>query len=458
VTAAIDQYLIRRGDLTRPMIGVAPDEIDLVVVVPVLGESRTLPATLYSLAASPADERLHSLVLCVVNNRTKSHARSEDIEENNKTLAWLKGIVTDGSRGLGIAVIDASTEGHELSQDQGVGTARKLGMDRALVLLNRPDGIIVSLDADTSVETNYFAAVRRHFRDEARSAAVIAYAHDLPEAENLREAIVSYELYLRYHELGLCFAGSPYAFHTIGSATACSAEAYAAAGGMNQREAGEDFYFLQELAKRGPVTRITDTTVHPSARASHRVPFGTGAYISKHVTGPGHTTRLYNPNAYRTLRLWLRCIDGHCELPAEELIALFCGAVENCSTLHGGEGAVVASAAREFVRAAGFAKTWPKLQAGAGNRTQLLAQFHRWFDALKTLRLVHALRDNCLPNLTRTAAFRSLLSEFTSESLAEAQLDGQPAIRESFLIHLREQHENVRRRMEKINASNTSAV
>jgi len=44
-------------------------------------------------------------------------------------------------------------------------------------------------------------------------------------------------------------AGSPYAYHTIGSAFACRAEAYIAAGGMNRRHAAEDFYFLQQLAK-----------------------------------------------------------------------------------------------------------------------------------------------------------------------------------------------------------------
>jgi len=51
---------------------------------------------------------------------------------------------------------------------------------------------------------------------------------------------------------------------------ACTAQAYIAVGGMVRRQAGEDFYFLQKLAKRGPIHEIADTTVRPSPRRSDR--------------------------------------------------------------------------------------------------------------------------------------------------------------------------------------------
>jgi len=418
-----------------------------VVVIPVLGELLALPATLESLAANPGNQRRNTLVLCVVNNREAGHARAEDIAQNAETLAWLQRYVPGRIDGLHVAVIDASSEGRTLGQKQGVGTARKLGMDRALSLLAQAGGIIVSLDADTRVEANYLASIQRQFREVGQSAAVIAYAHDFPAAEGLREAVVSYELYLRYHELGLCFAGSPYAFHTIGSATACTAGAYAAAGGMNQREAGEDFYFLQELAKTGRVSRITDTTVRPSARASHRVPFGTGAYIAKHLDGPGHTTHLYHPDAYLALRTWLCCVQTKGDLPAEELIAHYCRIIKQDNGIQD-----PGDAAAKFLGRCGFEKTWPKLQAGAGTPAQLLAQFHRWFDALKTLRFVHALRDTCLPSVPRSIAFRSLLARISGEEFpnADASLDALPHAREAFLIRLRTQHEDLRQRLESL--------
>ena len=45
------------------------------------------------------------------------------------------------------------------------------------------------------------------------------------------------------------YARSPYAFHTIGSTMAVSANHYAKVRGFPKREAGEDFYLLNKLAK-----------------------------------------------------------------------------------------------------------------------------------------------------------------------------------------------------------------
>jgi hypothetical protein len=52
---------------------------------------------------------------------------------------------------------------------------------------------------------------------------------------------------------------------------ACRASAYVAAGGMNRRLAGEDFYFLQQVHKTSGVAALYGTTVHPSPRSSQRV-------------------------------------------------------------------------------------------------------------------------------------------------------------------------------------------
>src|SRR5690606_30362640 len=103
-------------------------------------------------------------------------------------------------------------------------------------------GLIISLDADTLVEPNYLQALRKEFDLQDAWAAVIDFAHPLAGPVEQQAAILAYEIHLRYHVLGLRYAGSPYAFHTVGSAMACTAEAYVAAGGMNRRQAGEDFY------------------------------------------------------------------------------------------------------------------------------------------------------------------------------------------------------------------------
>ena len=98
---------------------------------------------------------------------------------------------------------------------------------------------------------------------------------------------------------GLAHAGSRWAFHTIGSLISVTCPAYAAVRGFPRRQAGEDFYFLQELAKTGGVSRIDSTTVHPSARSSDRVPFGTGATVGRHLSGTEDGLAVYHPDVYK---------------------------------------------------------------------------------------------------------------------------------------------------------------
>src|SRR5690606_34259480 len=105
-----------------------------------------------------------------------------------------------------------------------------------------------------------------------------------------------------YHARGLAWCGSPYAFHTIGSTMACTARAYAPVAGMPKRTAGEDFYFLDKLAKAGPIEPMNGTVVQCSPRASHRVPFGTGRRMSQLLSIPDDSICGYHPASYRALR------------------------------------------------------------------------------------------------------------------------------------------------------------
>ncbi|MBF0185755.1 MAG: glycosyltransferase family 2 protein [Magnetococcales bacterium] len=167
----------------------------------------------------------------------------------------------------------------------GVGTARKIGMDWAaqrFAPAQQQCGAIVCLDADCQVAENYLTALCHTFATYPEMPGCSLYfehpLHHLPD--NQRQAIVNYELYLRYYLHGLRWSRFPHAFHTIGSSMAVRAQAYRAQGGMNRRKAGEDFYFLQKIIPIGGFRDLCQTTVFPSARPSHRVPFGTGRAIS----------------------------------------------------------------------------------------------------------------------------------------------------------------------------------
>ncbi len=89
---------------------------------------------------------------------------------------------------------------------------------------------------------------------------------------------------------------------TIGSAFAVTADAYVKRGGMNRRQAGEDFYFLQNLVQQGKVGEISTTKVFPSARLSDRVPFGTGPILQKWMNGEEDLTETYNLQAFIDLK------------------------------------------------------------------------------------------------------------------------------------------------------------
>jgi hypothetical protein len=107
---------------------------------------------------------------------------------------------------------------------------------------------------------------------------------------------------MEYYKNALDFTGYPYPMFTVGSAFAVKAEAYVKRGGMNRRQAGEDFYFLQNLVQIGPVGEITGTTVHPSARLSDRVPFGTGPVLQKWMNGEEDLSKTYNFQAFSDLK------------------------------------------------------------------------------------------------------------------------------------------------------------
>ncbi|HEY6008810.1 MAG TPA: glycosyltransferase family 2 protein, partial [Geobacteraceae bacterium] len=272
---SVTAYLRSRGG-TGPWTidGSRADGFAGAVVIPAYAEGDNLFATLASLARNPPELLSGFLTLVVINNRPD--APVADREDNLTTLRRLAAL--RGLTSLQLGWVDAATTGRELPPGGGVGVARKIGLDLALgrLAFDGPDPLLVCLDADTLVRPDYLPAIVAHFAAHPGGGAIIPFCHQAGETTGHDEAIVRYELFLRSYVLGLALAGSPYAFHTVGSAMACRASAYVRMGGMNRRVAGEDFYFLQQLHRTVGVAPLTGTVVFPSARSSHRVPFGTG--------------------------------------------------------------------------------------------------------------------------------------------------------------------------------------
>jgi hypothetical protein len=232
-------------------------------VIPSLAESGSLQATLESLAGNPPELLRKTLVVVVVNHR--EDADQQDKTDNVKTLGMLP--VLARRLPMNLAWVDAASPGLELPvRDGGVGMARKIGFDLALPHLawDAEGAVLISLDADTLVGPDYLPAIFGHFGRSAAGGAVIPFCHREAMTPEGQEIIVRYELFLRCYVLGLSYAGSPYAFHSVGSAMACSGAAYLRAGGMNNRRAGEDFYFLQHLSKTSGIGQVKGTVVYPT--------------------------------------------------------------------------------------------------------------------------------------------------------------------------------------------------
>jgi len=246
--------------------------------IPVHDELDWLPHTLSALANQ---EDAHFKVWICVNQPREywnDPAHAEVTRSNQRTLSWL----AETRFPFPLTLLAA------LEPDQappfkraGVGWARRHLFD-AISKTTSKQSLCISLDADTHVPANYVAEIRRAFAACPNAVALaVPYYHPLPQDASAARHILRYEIYLRYYQLSLWRIGSPYAYMPIGSGLAFRLDAYRRMGGMPPRKAGEDFYFLQQMRKIGPVIRWINSRVEPAARPSARNPFGTGPLMGE---------------------------------------------------------------------------------------------------------------------------------------------------------------------------------
>jgi hypothetical protein len=294
-----DEYL-KKNNFQPVLDNDVPDEAGIIIVIPCYIEPDIL-RTLDSLAMTNQPD-CGVEVIVVINH--SEIAPEEEKVFNFSTLdeisRWIIGHNEIYFRVLTLGPVSLQKKW------AGAGLARKKGMDEAVYRFNKagkPDGIIVSLDADTIVDANYLTEIENHFLWFPENVgSTINFSHLIEEVSGRQlEGILLYEKYLRYFKTAVEFTGYPHSMYTIGSAFCVRADAYVKRGGMSRRKAGEDFYFLQNLALLGNIGEINTTCVHPSARSSMRVPFGTGASITRWLDGREDLTMTYSLDAFIAL-------------------------------------------------------------------------------------------------------------------------------------------------------------
>jgi glycosyltransferase involved in cell wall biosynthesis len=305
-------------------------ELGIAVVIPCFREPE-ITDTLLSLARCLMPEMCVEVIVLINHPETASdEIKAQSQHTLNEINEWISGTTNDRIRFFAVGPIELKRKW------AGVGMARKAGMDEAVLRfnqLNNPAGIIVSLDADTLVDDNYLVEVEKYFRrNPLHAGATISFNHrkDGLDEKHL-QGIVLYEKYMEYYKRAMGFTGYPYPMFTVGSAFTVTAGAYVRRGGMNRRQAGEDFYFLQNLVQVGTVGEITSTAVHPSARTSDRVPFGTGLAMRKWMKGEEDLHCAYSFEAYVALKQFFTRIDSLFQISRQEYDAVLSGLPQSVS-------------------------------------------------------------------------------------------------------------------------------
>ncbi len=296
-----DIYLSRQSQLFPTP---TPDnQLSGVIVIPCYSEPQ-IYRTLFSLLQTTPTQGVFEVIIVVNYPET---APTEAAFVNQRLFEELQHFANKNQ--LPQRKIRPVWLGKVPKKKAGAGYARKIGMDMAvsmLNLLNQEDGIILSLDADTTVSPNYLAEAEKVTKNHSVRQIIFPFEHPKKElTDEFCRAITLYEMHLRYYRLALRYVGWPWAFHTIGSAFGVKAFVYAEQNGMNTKTAGEDFYFLNKLFPHGGTKVLTKCRVYPEARLSDRVPFGTGPAMQK-ILQSNLQYETYCFESFKTIEYFLR--------------------------------------------------------------------------------------------------------------------------------------------------------
>jgi hypothetical protein len=385
---------LAKGALFNSFIDEMPlPDMGMVVVIPAYDEPE-IALCLSSLARCSAPP-VPAEVIIIVNSPASSG--DAGLRANRVTLEiieqWRR---NSGSPFFRLFVFDA---GQPEIKGWGVGAARKTGMDEAVrrfSMIEKPEGVIVSLDADCTVSENYFTALWDDFGlNRAAGGCSINFTHrkyDGPDADKINSAIMQYDLHLRYYVKALEFTGFPYPFHTVGSAMAVKAHRYVKAGGMPRRQGGEDFYFIQKLVVSDDYINLDSTTVYPAARLSGRVPFGTGPALSQMLENDVAEYLTYNPEAFIVLKeLFSYFSPGAVDIP--DSIPDYSRLPQPLQSFISGD--EWESKIREFI-------------ANTSSREMFSKRFFAWFNGFKIVKFLNMTHTGQFKRVPVEKAFRQL--------------------------------------------------
>ncbi len=429
----IEKYLEKYAEpesrwQTTQLAKLADADWDYVVTIPACGENEYLPGALDSIVRSKA-VRQHARVLCIIVLNGNAAREAEFRLANSKMRDWFRdnctAVVTvlnpedtcpqslSTWRGIDILLVDRSQSDWLIPAGHGVGLVRKIGADIALYLITAGKikcPWLHNTDADARVPDDYFLrtndlSVTAQIFSKPPACYIYPYQH-IPDVEMSQQehdrywsAVAEYELWLRYYVAGLRWAGSVYAYPSVGSLLACNALAYARVRGFPKRMAGEDFYFQNKLAKVGAMITLGGKPVQLLTRPSTRVPFGTGQGTIKvdEINAAGGVFEVYHPQVFDFLKEFLSAVETwlqDTERDITERNSCFHSSLEKFLSTSITNVSSNSTWLQTFLSESQVFKNLEGAEQRSKSFTGALDQFNDWFDGFRTLKLIHRLRDD----------------------------------------------------------------
>ncbi len=369
-------YLQKHRFLPRQIHHAPLQALEMIIVIPCHNEFKLI-RTLDSLEmCDPVECKVEVIIVINAGSNHAADIHQQNINTHLLVKQWVNAQPREHS--YYCMYIDDLPQKHA-----GVGLARKIGMDEAVdrfEQIEEPKGIIVCLDADCLVATNYLKEIYLHFLHHTTTMACgIYFEHPINGNEyphKVYQGIICYELFLRYYIQALRCIDFPHAFHTIGSSMAVLSWAYQQKGGMNRRKAGEDFYFLHKFIPDGTFTELNSTTVFPSPRVSTKVPFGTGRAIDQWLKGEKNLQLGYSFKSFLALQSLLIQVPSLYD--------------RSPTRLH--------PAIDQFLIEHHFEDVLKEIRKHVASRQSFLKRFYTWLDAFKVLKFIHFARDEYFPD------------------------------------------------------------
>ena len=392
-----DSYFKKQA-LYPALITTAPEShLNICIVIPCYNESN-IEATIQSII--DCTHIMQGTEIIVVINASERDSDQVKIQNKKTYRALLAMKEATDNYYLKTYPILLNDLRHKKS---GVGAARKTGMDEAalrLSLVNNLNGLIVCLDADSMVQENYLETLKFYFQNHIDCpAASVHFEHPIEGdqySNAIYESITKYELHLRYYIEAKKWTGLPYAFQTVGSSMVVRANAYMKEGGMNNRRAGEDFYFLHKYTLDKNFGEISGTTVIPSPRQSDRVPFGTGKAVQE-ILDNDLIYDTYNPKSFLGLREVIRNLPSIYLDEDDWRVKLEPGFIEYYNSLDGDE-------------------KLQEIRENTANYQAFKKRFFSWFGAFRCMKYLHHMRDNHYVNVPVKEAANWLLKNLDQET------------------------------------------